>query len=194
MMQAAATATVALKMTHLSQLEPAMSGAAAGIDCSAGASDTTSSVALAGVCLRFLERLDAIRVKSALHWGVGCSRRGRHGESGTRVRSGYKLFISSTIIEGAGDAQQTHRHPKRTGVAVPLHRNENWVTISRSYRSRSSRTVGNSARQSGSSHRVYRTPWQGNPRVNIQNAKGEAKPYQVRQVLQAIQRLEADHG
>ena len=50
------------------------------------------------------------------------------------------------------------------------------------------------ARQSGSSHRVYRTPWQGNPRVNIQNAKGKAKPYQVRQVLQAIQRLEADHG
>ena len=50
------------------------------------------------------------------------------------------------------------------------------------------------ARQSGSSHRVYRTPWQGDPRVNIQNAKGKAKPYQVRQVLQAIQRLEADHG
>ena len=50
------------------------------------------------------------------------------------------------------------------------------------------------ARQMGSSHRVYRTPWQGDPRVNIQNAKGKAKPYQVRQVLQAIQRLEADNG
>lgn len=46
------------------------------------------------------------------------------------------------------------------------------------------------ARQSGSSHRVYKTPWQGDPRVNIQNAKGKAKPYQVRQVLQAIERLE----
>ena len=50
------------------------------------------------------------------------------------------------------------------------------------------------ARQMGSSHRVYRTPWQGDPRVNIQNAKGKAKPYQVRQVLQAIQRLEVDNG
>ena len=50
------------------------------------------------------------------------------------------------------------------------------------------------ARQTGSSHRVYRTPWQGDPRVNIQNTKGEAKPYQVRQVLQAIQRLEIDNG
>ncbi|MDP6617064.1 MAG: toxin HicA [Gammaproteobacteria bacterium] len=50
------------------------------------------------------------------------------------------------------------------------------------------------ARQIGSSHRVYRTPWQGDPRVNIQNAKGKAKPYQVRQVLQAIQRLEVDNG
>ena len=46
------------------------------------------------------------------------------------------------------------------------------------------------ARQSGSSHRVYKTPWQGDPRVNIQNAKGKAKPYQVKQVLLAIERLE----
>lgn len=50
------------------------------------------------------------------------------------------------------------------------------------------------ARQSGSSHRVYKTPWQGDPRVNIQNAKGKAKPYQVRQVLQAIERLEVQNG
>lgn len=49
-------------------------------------------------------------------------------------------------------------------------------------------------RQSGSSHRVYKTPWQGDPRVNIQNAKGKAKPYQVRQVLQAIARLEVNDG
>lgn len=47
-------------------------------------------------------------------------------------------------------------------------------------------------RQTRSSHRVYKTPWQGDPRVNIQNAKGMAKPYQVRQVLRAIDRLEAE--
>ena len=45
-------------------------------------------------------------------------------------------------------------------------------------------------RQKGSSHRVYETPWQGDPRVNIQNAKGKAKAYQVKQVLKAIERLE----
>ena len=50
------------------------------------------------------------------------------------------------------------------------------------------------ARQSGTSHRIYKMPWQGDPRVNIQNVKGKAKPYQVRQVLQAIERLEVDHG
>lgn len=50
------------------------------------------------------------------------------------------------------------------------------------------------ARMSGSSHRVYKTPWAGDPRVNIQNAKGKAKPYQVRQVLLAIQRLESSDG
>ena len=47
------------------------------------------------------------------------------------------------------------------------------------------------ARQKGSSHRIYRTPWPGDPRVNIQNAGGMAKAYQVRQVLRAIDRLEA---
>lgn len=47
------------------------------------------------------------------------------------------------------------------------------------------------ARQSGSSHRIYKTPWLGDPRVNIQNSKGKAKPYQVRQVLAAIARVEA---
>ena len=44
-------------------------------------------------------------------------------------------------------------------------------------------------RQSGTSHRVYRTPWPGDPRVNIQNDKGKAKPYQVRQVIKAIEKL-----
>ncbi|GAX61431.1 toxin-antitoxin system, toxin component, HicA family [Candidatus Scalindua japonica] len=50
------------------------------------------------------------------------------------------------------------------------------------------------ARQRGSSHRIYKTPWQGDPRVNIQNNKGKAKAYQVKQVLMAIERLEVDHG
>lgn len=50
------------------------------------------------------------------------------------------------------------------------------------------------ARQPGSSHRVYKTPWQGDPRVNIQNAKGKAKPYQVRQVLADIERPEVKNG
>ena len=45
------------------------------------------------------------------------------------------------------------------------------------------------ARQRSSSHRIYRMPWQGDPRVNIQNDKGMAKAYQVKQVLKAIERL-----
>ena len=49
------------------------------------------------------------------------------------------------------------------------------------------------ARQSGSSHRIYKTPWEGDPRVNIQNAKGMAKAYQVRQVLKAIERLKREN-
>jgi len=49
-------------------------------------------------------------------------------------------------------------------------------------------------RQNSTSHCVYKTPWQGDPRVNIQGKKGMAKPYQVRQVLLAINRLEMNDG
>jgi hypothetical protein len=49
-------------------------------------------------------------------------------------------------------------------------------------------------RQRGSSHRIYKTPWQGDPRINIQNHKGKAKTYQVKQVLLAFERLEVGYG
>ena len=46
-------------------------------------------------------------------------------------------------------------------------------------------------RKQGTSHRVYRTPWAGDPRVNIQRGgAGKAKTYQVKQVLAAIARWE----
>ena len=50
------------------------------------------------------------------------------------------------------------------------------------------------ARTSGSSHAVFRTPWAGDPRVNIQNYRGVAKEYQIKQVLLAISRLEQTNG
>jgi hypothetical protein len=48
-------------------------------------------------------------------------------------------------------------------------------------------------RQSGSSHRIYKTPWAGDPRINIQSDHGMAKAYQVKQVLSAIEKLESDN-
>jgi len=47
-------------------------------------------------------------------------------------------------------------------------------------------------RQAGGSHLVYAMPWPGDPRVNIQDRNGEAVPYQVRQVLTAIDKLEEE--
>ncbi len=47
------------------------------------------------------------------------------------------------------------------------------------------------ARSTGGSHAVFKTPWPGDPRVNIQNDHGKAKAYQVRQVLAAIEKKEA---
>jgi len=48
------------------------------------------------------------------------------------------------------------------------------------------------ARQSASSHVIFKTPWPGDPRVNIQNDKGKAKAYQVRQVLLAIDKMKEE--
>ena len=49
-------------------------------------------------------------------------------------------------------------------------------------------------RQSGTSHTIFKTPWLGDPRINIQNDKGKAKAYQVRQVLLAIDKLKAQQN
>lgn len=45
-------------------------------------------------------------------------------------------------------------------------------------------------RRTSGSHAVFKTPWPGNPRVNIQADKKMAKRYQVLQVLDAIDRLD----
>lgn len=44
-------------------------------------------------------------------------------------------------------------------------------------------------RQAGS-HLIFKTPWPGDPRINIQDRQGKAMPYQVRQVLAAIDKLD----
>jgi hypothetical protein len=44
-------------------------------------------------------------------------------------------------------------------------------------------------RNQGTSHHVYRMPWAGNPRINIQKKGSKAKEYQVKQALIAIAKL-----
>lgn len=39
------------------------------------------------------------------------------------------------------------------------------------------------------SHHIFKTPWVGDPRLNIQSDKGKAKPYQVGQVIDALTKL-----
>jgi hypothetical protein len=42
-------------------------------------------------------------------------------------------------------------------------------------------------RQNGTSHKVWKMPWPGDPRINMQAGDGgKAKPYQVRQAVAAI--------
>ena len=40
------------------------------------------------------------------------------------------------------------------------------------------------------SHYIFKTPWKGQPWVNIQKDKKMAKVYQVRQVKEALKKLE----
>jgi len=42
------------------------------------------------------------------------------------------------------------------------------------------------------SHIFYKKPWKGNPPVLLQESGSKAKAYQVRQVLEAIEKLEDD--
>ena len=44
------------------------------------------------------------------------------------------------------------------------------------------------------SHHIFKTPWQGDPRVNLQKDGKMAKPYQVLQVRKAIEKLENGDG
>lgn len=43
------------------------------------------------------------------------------------------------------------------------------------------------------SHHIFKTPWPGDPRVNLQRDGKMAKPYQVLQVKKAIEKMEKKH-
>ena len=43
------------------------------------------------------------------------------------------------------------------------------------------------------SHHIFKTPWLGDPRVNLQCDGKMVKPYQVLQVKKAIERMEKQH-
>jgi CRP-like cAMP-binding protein len=42
------------------------------------------------------------------------------------------------------------------------------------------------------SHHIFKTPWQGDPRLNLQRDGSKAKPYQVRDVVRALQKLQEE--
>jgi len=44
-------------------------------------------------------------------------------------------------------------------------------------------------RNSGSSHNIFKMPWKGNPRINIQRDGKDAKQYQVKDVIKALEKL-----
>ncbi|OPY16051.1 MAG: hypothetical protein A4E69_00320 [Syntrophus sp. PtaB.Bin138] len=43
------------------------------------------------------------------------------------------------------------------------------------------------------SHFIFKMPWVGDPRINLQKDGKMAKPYQVRDVKKAIEKMEAQH-
>lgn len=45
------------------------------------------------------------------------------------------------------------------------------------------------AYRTAGSHHIFKTKWQGDPRINLQEAGRRAKEYQVRQVISALKRL-----
>ncbi len=43
------------------------------------------------------------------------------------------------------------------------------------------------------SHYIFKTPWQGDPRINIQKDGKMAKPYQVKIIIKAIEKMEIEN-
>jgi hypothetical protein len=43
------------------------------------------------------------------------------------------------------------------------------------------------------SHYIFKTPWPGDPRINLQRDGNMAKPYQVRQVKKALEKVEHEN-
>ncbi len=43
------------------------------------------------------------------------------------------------------------------------------------------------------SHHIFKTPWKGDPRINIQKDGKMAKPYQIKLVTQALKKLGIDY-
>lgn len=43
--------------------------------------------------------------------------------------------------------------------------------------------------RSSGSHHIFKTPWVGDPRINLQRVGKKAKPYQVKQVVAALRKL-----
>jgi hypothetical protein len=39
------------------------------------------------------------------------------------------------------------------------------------------------------SHYIFKMPWAGDPRINLQEDGNQAKPYQVQQVIRALKKL-----
>ncbi len=42
------------------------------------------------------------------------------------------------------------------------------------------------------SHHIYKTPWKGDPRLNLQKDGNKAKAYQVEQLIEALKKLVAE--
>lgn len=49
------------------------------------------------------------------------------------------------------------------------------------------------SRQKGS-HHIFKMPWAGNPRINLQDDGDNAKAYQVRQIVDAVDKLELERA
>ena len=99
------------------------------------------------------------------------NKRGRYGRIGSIIDTIAAMASSQKILE------QMRREPKNV-------RFSDLVKVCEEHFGK--------PRQSSGSHVIFKTPWPGEPRVNIQSDKSQAKAYQVRQVLLAIDTLKEE--
>jgi hypothetical protein len=113
-------------------------------------------------------------------------KRRKKGKTSRRVKSSYKELLNNCHRRGESLVAQCYRICYHSIMDMKLFDNPNNVRFEDLLRLCAE--YFGEPRIAGS-HHIFKMPWAGDPRINIQKDGKMAKPYQVKAVKRAIEKL-----